>query len=164
MVSLEGWEGRAATAVQPATALLTARRLDRYRVGARGTNVAGAFFCAGDRRCADGRLESVIDQLRVALPDSASFLDVRASYSSWDTVVDRTGSGELADDPDFARLATCGMTELFDAIPFVVAPKDAVVVVFGPRLLRSVGSCSEEIIGELPEMFFQVRRFGAGRA
>ena len=31
-----------------------------------------------------------------------------------------------------------------------------------PRVLRSVGPCSEEIIGELPEMFFQVRRLVLG--
>lgn len=75
--------------------------------------------------------KSTIDELRMALPESAIFVDVRTGYADWDVVVARTGSAELADDPDFARLATGGLTELFGTIP-AVRPGTSITVVFGP--------------------------------
>ncbi len=76
--------------------------------------------------------KSTLDQLRAALPQCTASVDVRDHYVEWETFTARTASAELADDPDFAQLATAGLRELFDAIPTVRPPSDGVAVVFGP--------------------------------
>ena len=59
-------------------------------------------------------------------------LDIRRSYATWDEILARTASNVLADDPDFARLASGTLTDLLDDIPRPSRPAEGVLVVFGP--------------------------------
>jgi mannose-6-phosphate isomerase class I len=59
-------------------------------------------------------------------------LDIRRSYATWDEIVARTTSSALADDPDFAALASGDVEDLIDRVPRPSKPSDGVLVVFGP--------------------------------
>jgi len=59
-------------------------------------------------------------------------VDVRQHLVPWQEVLDRTASGELVDDPDFATLASGSLADLFDDLPVIDAPAEGVCVVFGP--------------------------------
>jgi len=59
-------------------------------------------------------------------------LDIRRSYATWDEILARTASNVLADDPDFARLASGTLTDMLDDIQRPSRPAEGVLVVFGP--------------------------------
>ncbi len=60
-------------------------------------------------------------------------VDVREQMVSWEQVVKRTAPVDaLADDPDFATLASGTITDLYDEPPALPAVPDAVVIAFGP--------------------------------
>lgn len=58
------------------------------------------------------------------------YLDVRAHMAPWPEIVKRTASDALADDPDFDRLPSCSLGDLFDVVPEPLS--EEFVVVFGP--------------------------------
>ena len=63
---------------------------------------------------------------------AASATDLRAHLVPWPRILERTGSTELADDPDFDRLAEGTVADLFDELPVPEHTSDAVALVFGP--------------------------------
>jgi hypothetical protein len=63
---------------------------------------------------------------------TVAFLDIRGEMASWDEVVLRTDGAKLADDPDFAPLASGTITDLFHALPRITPPADGVLLVYGP--------------------------------
>jgi mannose-6-phosphate isomerase class I len=67
----------------------------------------------------------------------ARFAHVRAVdtidlFAPWETVVARTGSAELPDDPDFARLADGSLADLLDLSTAPQPRADGVLLVHGP--------------------------------
>jgi mannose-6-phosphate isomerase class I len=58
--------------------------------------------------------------------------DTRRALVPWRDIVERTASGELRDDPDFATLASAELADLFAAVPAMETPSDGVRIVFGP--------------------------------
>jgi hypothetical protein len=48
---------------------------------------------------------------------ATSATDLRAHLAPWPRILERTGSTELADDPDFDRLAGGTLADLFDELP-----------------------------------------------
>lgn len=79
--------------------------------------------------------DSVIDDLASALHARGATtqrLDVRAAMKPWQQIVRDTTSVELADDPDFDRLAGGRLAQLFDELPAPVRPTSGVLVVYGP--------------------------------
>ncbi len=58
-------------------------------------------------------------------------LDMRTHLMPWPEILKRTGSDVLADDPDFDRLPSCTLADLFEGIP-QPRPSEGIVVVFGP--------------------------------
>jgi hypothetical protein len=63
---------------------------------------------------------------------ATSATDLRAHLAPWPRILERTGSIELADDPDFDRLAEATLADLFDELPVPEHTSDAVALVFGP--------------------------------
>ncbi|MEU8831785.1 hypothetical protein [Streptomyces sp900116325] len=63
---------------------------------------------------------------------AASATDLRAYFAPWPRILERTGSTELADDPDFDRLAEGTLADVFDGLPVPDHASDAVALVFGP--------------------------------
>ena len=59
-------------------------------------------------------------------------LDIRRWYATWDEILARTASNVLADDPDFAMLASGTLADLLDDIPRPSGLAGGVLVVFGP--------------------------------
>ena len=55
-----------------------------------------------------------------------------AYFAPWQTIVDRTSTQELADDPDFARLATIGLRDFFGELPSLSREGSEVLVIAGP--------------------------------
>ncbi|MGW5349764.1 class I mannose-6-phosphate isomerase [Streptomyces sp. NPDC004031] len=58
--------------------------------------------------------------------------DVRDHLADWQSIVERTGSPALADDPDFDRLAAGTLADLFDELPAPEPPAGGVALVYGP--------------------------------
>jgi mannose-6-phosphate isomerase class I len=58
-------------------------------------------------------------------------LDMRAQLAPWPEIVKRTGFDALSDDPDFDRLPTCTLADLFHVTP-QPRPFEGYLVVFGP--------------------------------
>ena len=59
-------------------------------------------------------------------------VDMNRRFAPWHTVVERTTSAELPDDPDFVRLAEGSLADLLDAGGAATAPSDGVLLVHGP--------------------------------
>lgn len=60
-------------------------------------------------------------------------LDMNTLFAPWETVVERTTSAELLDDPDFARLADGSLADLLDLTSGAPEPPaDGVLLVHGP--------------------------------
>lgn len=59
-------------------------------------------------------------------------LDLRTHWASWSRIQERTGSAELRDDPNFDRLATGTLGDLFDDLPRPERPEAGVLLVCGP--------------------------------
>ncbi len=59
-------------------------------------------------------------------------LDVRDWYVPWPEVVQATASPALAEDPDFDRLASGDLAQLFRELPATEVPLNGAVVAFGP--------------------------------
>jgi mannose-6-phosphate isomerase class I len=59
-------------------------------------------------------------------------LDTATRYAPWDTVVERTTSAELPDDPDFVRLADGSLADLLDVREHDGPPAAGVLLVHGP--------------------------------
>jgi hypothetical protein len=78
-----------------------------------------------------GTVRALTSALR-ARGHAVAATDLRDHLAPWPHVVHRTGSGRLADDPDFERLADGGLADLFDALPAPARPDDGVHLVFGP--------------------------------
>ena len=53
-------------------------------------------------------------------------------FASWQQIVERTSTPELADDPDFARLATVGLRDFFGELPSLSRRGSEVLVIAGP--------------------------------
>jgi mannose-6-phosphate isomerase class I len=100
----------------------------------------------------------------LAVADSAGMrvavLDFRRHLVSWDQVLKRTSAGELADDPDFAPLATGTLADLVDALP-EVPRADAVKIVYGP----GAALVEHDVLwyAELPKRYAE-QAIAAGRA
>jgi mannose-6-phosphate isomerase class I len=62
----------------------------------------------------------------------ADLFDLRAYFAPWDKILVRTSSGQLDEDPDFARLPECVLADLFDALPQVGRPDSGLRLVYGP--------------------------------
>lgn len=96
--------------------------------------------------------------------------DVRDDWVPWTEFVVRTGGGDLAADPDFARLATVDASALFDADPDVPdPPPGGVAVLYGPGAALAV----HDVLwyADLPKRFAEAalgtpdaRNLGAGRS
>jgi len=79
----------------------------------------------------DGLLTDLTEALRErGMP--AGRLDIRGSYATWDDIIALTTSSALADDPDFATLASGGIADLLDDVPRPSRPAEGVLIVFGP--------------------------------
>ncbi|MET9671207.1 hypothetical protein ABZY19_38830 [Streptomyces sp. NPDC006475] len=63
---------------------------------------------------------------------AVSVTDVRTHLAPWASILERTGSPALADDPDFDRLAEGSLADLFNDIPAPDRTADGVHVVIGP--------------------------------
>jgi mannose-6-phosphate isomerase class I len=63
---------------------------------------------------------------------AATWQDMRDYGAPWDQIVKRTGAGALAEDPDFAPLATGNLAEMFDALPATDAPAEGILIRYGP--------------------------------
>src|SRR5213593_3091034 len=61
-----------------------------------------------------------------------SVLDTATLYAPWDTVVERTTSAALPDDPDFVRLAEGSLADLLDVQDHAGPPAAGVILVHGP--------------------------------
>jgi mannose-6-phosphate isomerase class I len=58
--------------------------------------------------------------------------DIRFHHLPWDEIRRVTESGELAHDPDFAKLPSVSLADLFEDLPAVSAPLAGVMIVYGP--------------------------------
>lgn len=72
-----------------------------------------------------------LQQALVVADRQVSTVDVRHQYADWPTIVARTSTPRLGDDPDFERLCRASMEILFDTPPTVEAGP-GVTVVLGP--------------------------------
>ncbi|TQM06211.1 class I mannose-6-phosphate isomerase [Pseudonocardia kunmingensis] len=71
------------------------------------------------------------EHLRARFP-GVEALDTATLFAPWETVVERTTSAELPDDPDFARLAEGTLADLLDASEHPEPPAEGVLLVHGP--------------------------------
>ena len=77
-------------------------------------------------------VSGVGDALRASGRD-AGHLSMAAQFGGWDAIQAATISPELADDPDFATLATGALTDLLVAVPRAARPTGTgVLIVYGP--------------------------------
>jgi hypothetical protein len=79
--------------------------------------------------------DTVIAGLRDAL--SARSMPTRTvrmeeHFAVWERIVEATSTPELADDPDFARLALVELRAFFDHLPSGLRTQDAMIIVAGP--------------------------------
>jgi hypothetical protein len=77
---------------------------------------------------------AAVDGVRRAAADrgEVELLDLRTYFTSWEQVLAHTTSAELADDPDFAKLAEGGLADLFDALPDPRPADGGLLLVYGP--------------------------------
>jgi mannose-6-phosphate isomerase class I len=76
-----------------------------------------------------------LDQLTASLAQRAiphRLTRTESGFAPWERIVQRTSTPELADDPDFARVATATLREFFDDLPDVGRRQGEVVIVAGP--------------------------------
>jgi mannose-6-phosphate isomerase class I len=59
-------------------------------------------------------------------------LDLQHWFAPWPEIMRATTSAALADDPDFERLATADLRQLFRELPTMQAPPTGVLVAYGP--------------------------------
>jgi mannose-6-phosphate isomerase class I len=59
-------------------------------------------------------------------------LDIRSYSRPWAEILCATETGELAGDPDFAKLPSGSLAELFSDLPTPSAPRAGLLVVYGP--------------------------------
>jgi hypothetical protein len=79
--------------------------------------------------------DAVVDGLCRALHARGSAttrLDLRNWFSPWPEILRATTSTVLADDPDFERLPTGELRQLFQELPTTHAPPTGVLVAYGP--------------------------------
>jgi mannose-6-phosphate isomerase class I len=79
--------------------------------------------------------DELVSQLRRELGErgiAVHALDAREGMASWETIVASTSSTELADDPDFEKLAVASLEDLFRRPVQAEGDTDAVTVIFGP--------------------------------
>jgi hypothetical protein len=101
---------------------------------------------ASARLPADGRMlavdgpaildwDSALSGLSTALSERwlpHRVIRTEAYFAAWDEIVERTSTPELADDPDFARLATVGLRDFFGELPGVRGEGSEALVIAGP--------------------------------
>jgi mannose-6-phosphate isomerase class I len=62
----------------------------------------------------------------------ADFIDAREGMASWETIAGLTSSIELAEDPDFEKLAAASLEDLFATPVQVAGDAGTLTVIFGP--------------------------------
>jgi mannose-6-phosphate isomerase class I len=76
-------------------------------------------------------LDDLTARLRTSYAE-VRVVDTHERFAAWETVVARTTSAELPDDPDFVRLAAGSLADLLDTTDAPEPPADGVLVVHGP--------------------------------
>ena len=87
-------------------------------------------------------------------------LDLRSSFLPWPEIVHATTSAALADDPDFERLASGELRQLFGELPATHAPRTGVLVAFGPGAALLDNDCLWYV--DLPKRYAEAK-VSAGR-
>ena len=107
--------------------------------------------------------DAVVDGLCRALHTRGSAttrLDLRDWFSPWPEILRATSSAALADDPDFERLATGELRQLFRELPTTHTPPTGVLVAYGPGAALLDSDCLWYV--DLPKRYAEAE-VSAGR-
>jgi hypothetical protein len=87
-------------------------------------------------------------------------LDLRSWFLPWPEIVRATSTAALADDPDFERLASGELRQLFGELPATHAPPTGVLVAYGPGAALLDSDCLWYV--DLPKRYAEAE-VAAGR-
>ena len=107
--------------------------------------------------------DAVVDGLcrsLLARGSETTRLDLRDWFAPWPEILRRTTSAALADDPDFERLPTGDLRQLFRELPTTQAPPTGLLVAYGPGAALLDSDCLWYV--DLPKRYAEAE-VSAGR-